>query len=217
MASDFGFECVDVRAQPYAASPTLLFQLRITEQTGARVHALALRCQIRIEPQRRRYHGEEAELLVSLFGEPSRWGETLKPMEFGSVSTMVTSFTGTKDIEFPLSCGYDLDVAAGSYFHSLREGEVPFVLLFSGTVFGKGESGFWVEQIPWNLDAHYRMPVDEWTKLMDMYFPEQGWLRLSRSTLDSLQKFKANNAIASWDQVMDRLLAGGNAPEGGAR
>lgn len=214
VGSRFVFDCVDVHAQPYAASPTLIFKLRIAETTGVKIHALALRTQIRIEPQRRRYEGEESELLVSLFGEPSRWGETLKPMEFGSTSTVLPSFTGSKDVDIPISCSYDLDVAAGSYFHSLREGHIPFMMLFSGTVFTKGENGFSVEQIPWDLDSQYQMPVGEWTKLMDQYFPEQGWLRLHRSTLDALMKYKANNAIATWDQTMEQLLAGtGDGPD----
>lgn len=214
VSSKFSFDCINVSAQPYAPSPTLLFKLRIAETTGAKIHALALRSQIRIEPQRRRYNGEEADLLISLFGEPARWGETLKPMEFGAISTMITSFTGSKEVDVPVSCSYDLDVAAGSYFHSLREGHIPFVMLFSGTVFGKGESGFWVEQIPWDREAQYQLPVSEWTKLMDQYFPEQGWLRLHRSTLDALMKYKANHALATWDQTMEQLLANtGDGPE----
>ena len=40
-----------VRADPYAAGPTLVFKLQISETTGERVHAIALRVQLRIEPQ----------------------------------------------------------------------------------------------------------------------------------------------------------------------
>lgn len=48
--TDFAFACTGVRADPYAAGPTLVFRLRITTAADKRVHALALRCQIRIEP-----------------------------------------------------------------------------------------------------------------------------------------------------------------------
>lgn len=205
--SEFSFDCIDVSTQPYAASPTLMFRLRVSEINGATIHALALRCQIRIEPQRRRYDEEEAQLLTSLFGDPSRWGETLKPMQFSMVSTVVPSFSGSTEVELPVPVSYDLDVAAGSYFHSLRDGEIPFVLLFSGTVFGKGDKGFWVEQVPWHHDSVYRMPVSEWWKLMDTYFPETAWLRLHRSTIDALQRYKAQNALATWDQTMTSLLS----------
>ena len=39
------------------------------------------------------------------------------------------------------------------------------VLLFSGTVFGKGDKGFWVHPIPWHQQASYRMPVSVWREL----------------------------------------------------
>ena len=47
--------------------------------TGAPVHAVALRCQIRIEPQRRRYDADEEARLVELFGETPQWGDSLRP------------------------------------------------------------------------------------------------------------------------------------------
>ncbi|MGW5821046.1 DUF6084 family protein, partial [Streptomyces noursei] len=57
--TELSFDCTGVRADRYAAAPTLLFRLRITAADGARVHALALRCQLRIEPARRDYDDEE--------------------------------------------------------------------------------------------------------------------------------------------------------------
>ena len=44
-------------------------RLQVSETDGGTVHALALRCQIRIEPQRRRYTPEEEVRLYELFGE----------------------------------------------------------------------------------------------------------------------------------------------------
>ena len=41
---------------------------------------------------------------------------------------------------------------------------------------------------------------------MDLYFPNSGWLRLSRDSLDALQRFKANRALPTWDQAIERLL-----------
>src|SRR5919206_2503141 len=78
--SDLVFDCIDAQPDRYAAVPTLLLKLRISETTGAQVHAIALRCQIRIEPQRRRYSPEEADGLLELFGEPPRWGDTLEAL-----------------------------------------------------------------------------------------------------------------------------------------
>ena len=90
--SDLDFEVLGVAPDPYAAAPTLLFALRICELTGERVHSVALRCQLRIEPQRRRYTPAEEERLLALFGETPRWGDTLKPFLWTHASTMVAGF-----------------------------------------------------------------------------------------------------------------------------
>ena len=79
--TDLVFDCIDAQPERYAAVPTLQLKLRISETTGERVHAITLRCQIRIEPQRRRYSSQEADGLLELFGETQRWGDTLKPMQ----------------------------------------------------------------------------------------------------------------------------------------
>ena len=77
--SDLAFEVLDAHAEPFAAVPTIMFRLRITQPSGVPVHAVALRCQIRIEPQLRRYDPIEEERLVEVFGEPPQWGQSLKP------------------------------------------------------------------------------------------------------------------------------------------
>jgi len=41
------FEVLDVLPETHAASPHLLFRLRVEESSGQVVHAIALRCQIR--------------------------------------------------------------------------------------------------------------------------------------------------------------------------
>ncbi|GAB3138593.1 DUF6084 family protein [Amycolatopsis stemonae] len=206
--AELTFDCIDVRPLRYAASPTLAFKLRISELTGQPVHAMVLRVQIRIEPQRRRYAEGESELLTHLFGERARWGETLKPFQFTTVSVTVPGFTGATEIDAEVPCTYDLEVAAGKYFHALAEGVVPMVLLFSGTVFGKGGPGFWVEQVPWHTQAECRMPVAVWDELMARYFPNVAWIKLPRETVDALLKYKAQHAIPTWEAAVERLLAG---------
>jgi Family of unknown function (DUF6084) len=212
--SDLAITCVDVRADRYAAAPTMLFRLRLTEATGVRVHAIALRCQIRIEPARRRYGGEEAERLLELFGETPQWGESLKPMQFAAVGVVVPSFTGTAEVDVPVPCTYDFEVAAAKYLHALSGGEVPMLLLFSGTAFRRTDDGrFEVEQVPWSLESRYRVPVAVWRELMDRFFPGGGWIRVHRDTLDALQRFKARNALPTWEDAFAALLKqAGEAP-----
>ncbi|MDQ3152334.1 MAG: DUF6084 family protein [Actinomycetota bacterium] len=204
--SELGFTCVDVQPDRYAASPTLLFRLRITETSGVKVHAIALRCQIRIEPNRRRYDAAEGDRLFELFGDTPQWGDSLKPMQFALVGLMVPSFTGQTEIDVPVPCTYDFEVGAAKYFHSLRSGEIPMLLLFSGTLFKKDDSGFQVEQVPWHLEDRYRVPVSVWEELMDRFFPGSGWIRMRRDTLDALQRYKGRNVLSNWDEAFAALL-----------
>ena len=67
------------------------------------VHAVALRCQIRIEPQRRRYDADETAALVELFGEPGQWADSLRPFPWTHVSTTMPSFTGRTEIDLPVT------------------------------------------------------------------------------------------------------------------
>ncbi|MET1065689.1 MAG: DUF6084 family protein, partial [Arthrobacter sp.] len=50
--TELAFDVVDIQPEPYAAAPQLTARLRLTESTGATIHAIALRCQVRILPQR---------------------------------------------------------------------------------------------------------------------------------------------------------------------
>ncbi|MBP2706528.1 hypothetical protein JOL79_22215 [Microbispora sp. RL4-1S] len=210
MADDLSIECLGARADPYAAAPTLVFRLRLADPAPEGVHAVALRCQIRIEPRRRSYAPQEADLLADLFGEPSRWGDTLKPIQFAAVSTVVPGFTGETEADLPVACGYDLEVAAGAYFAALDEGEIPLLLLFSGTVFGavygRDHARFAARPVPWDREARHRLPVAVWRDLMDRAFPGAGWLRLGRDTLRDLRRFKTEHALATYDEALGLLL-----------
>lgn len=202
----FGFECTGVAPQRYAATPTLSFALRIFEESGARVHSVALRAQLRIEPRRRTYSDGDADRLMDIFGERSRWGETLLPIQFATVPLLVRGFTGSTAVELPVPVSYDLEVAANKYLHALRDGDIPLLLLFSGSAFYQGESGMQVEQIPWDREISVRMPVAVWRETMDYYFPGGGWLRLPTETIDALQLFRSTRALPTWEETFAVLL-----------
>jgi len=204
--TDLGFTVLGARAEPYAAVPTLMFRLRITETTGERIHTLALRCQIQIEPRRRHYTEAEQERLLELFGEPPRWGETLKTILWTHAQLMVPGFEGSREIDLPVACTYDFELTAAKYFHALDEGEIPLLLLFSGTVFTRGQTGFSVEPVPWEKEAPFRLPVRVWRDLMDHYFPGSAWIRLRRESFDALHQFKGRRALATWDDAVEALL-----------
>jgi hypothetical protein len=200
------FEVLDARPEPYGASPLLLLRLRITETEGKAVHAVALRCQIRIEPQSRTYDGAEGERLYELFGERRQWAESLHPFVWAHIGTTVTAFVGSTECDLPVPCSYDFEVAANKYLHALDDGEIPLALLFSGTVFPKAASGFAAEPVSWGADTSFRLPVRVWRETMDIYFPNSAWLRVSRETLDALARFKGALTLPSWDHAIERLL-----------
>lgn len=214
MTADLGFEVIGARAEPYAAEPTVMFRLRITTAADEPVHALALNGQIRIEPQRRTYSAVEEERLYDLFGQVPQWGESLRPFLWTHVSTMVTGFTGEKEIDLAVSCSYDMEVAGVRYLHGLAEGEIPLILLFSGTAFGPGAGGgrFSARPVSWAEEANYRLPVQVWRDMMDLYFPNGGWLRLGRDTLDALVRFKGARALPTWDHAIEQLLKEAGEP-----
>ncbi|HWM72953.1 MAG TPA: DUF6084 family protein, partial [Nocardioides sp.] len=100
----YTFSVVDIFAEPYAADPQLTARLRINETSGETIHAIALRCQVRIEPQRRRYEEADETGLRALFGERDRWTQTLKPFLWMQSSVMVQGFSGSAEVDLPLPC-----------------------------------------------------------------------------------------------------------------
>jgi hypothetical protein len=205
--ADLAFDCTGVRADRYAVVPSMSLTLRISETSGQLIDAIALRCQIRIEPTRRRYSAAEEERLNDLFGEPQRWSDTLKPMQFTTVSAMVPGFRGSTEIDLPITFSYDLEIASARYFASLESGEIPLLLLFSGTVFATVDGRLQVQQVPWSKEAVCRVPVGVWREAIDAHFPNSAWIRMSRQTLQELERFKSRRALPTWDATVLALLA----------
>jgi hypothetical protein len=205
--TELSFDCVGARADRYAVVPSMMLTLRISETSGQRVEAIALRCQIRIEPARRQYTDAEAERLSDLFGETQRWAETLKPVQFTTVSIMVPAFTGSTELDLPIPLTYDMEIGATRYFAGLEDGEVPLLLLFSGTVFGTRDGRLSVQQVPWSKEASYRLPVAVWREAINAHFPNSAWIKISNSTFDELLRFKTRAALPTWEATVLALLA----------
>ena len=198
------FACTGSRPEPYAAGPSVQLDLRVTADEP--VHTVALRTQIRIEPRRRRYTPSEQERLTDLFGEPARWGDTLNALQLATVATMVPGFTGSTTVPLAVPLTYDLDVAAAKYLHGLGDGDVPLLLLFSGTVFRGPPDRVQVGLVPWHEEAACRLPVAVWRAAMDAHFPEAGWVRLRRETLEALRAYRSERVLPTWDDTVERLL-----------
>ena len=192
----------------YAAAPLLAFKARIINTPSDEiVHTVALRVQIQIEATRRKYDADEQAQLLDLFGEPDRWGQTLRSMLWTHASVVVPRFTGSVVADIPVPCTFDFNVAATKYFHGLTSGELPLCFQFSGTVFYQAEGEpLQVAPISWDKEAKYRLPVKVWKDLMDMYYPNSAWLALQRDTFERLYQYKMREGIPTWEEAQERAL-----------
>jgi hypothetical protein len=200
------FTVLDVFPEPYAVTPALTARVAIAADDDEPVHAIALRAQVRIEPLRRGYSDDEAAALLDLFGTRDRWGATQHTFLWQHSGVMVPGFTGATQVDLPLACTYDFEVTAAKYFHALRDGNVPLQFLFSGTVFTTGHRGFAVTPVPWDREDHYEMPVSVWRNLIELHYPNTGWIRLHHSTIDALADYKARHALLGLDEAVTALL-----------
>jgi Family of unknown function (DUF6084) len=210
---ELDFRVEDAAALPFAAAPTLAFKLRINNRPADEViHSIALRCQIQLEVTRRTYLPEEKKRLLDLFGEPARWGQTLRNLLWTHAVVVVPRFQESTVVDLPVPCTFDFNIAATKYFDGLQEGEVPLCLMFSGTVFYAGSGGaLQVSPISWQQDARFRLPVRVWREMMDAYYPNTAWLCLRRDVFDRLNQYKMQHGIPTWEALIESMLPAGEA------
>ncbi|HEV3460790.1 MAG TPA: DUF6084 family protein [Candidatus Dormibacteraeota bacterium] len=210
---DLRFRVESAAAIPYAALPTLGFTLGVDNPSGVPVETVSLQVQVRIEATRRRYQAAEKERLRDLFGTPDRWGKTLHTFLWTHAATQIGSFTGSTTAQLPITCTFDFDVVATKYLYALEEGEVPTLLLFSGSIFFRDDEGqLQMTLINWDQEASYRLPVSVWKDVMNVYFPNTAWLDLHRDTFDQLLAYKTRHGIPTWDATLERLLSEAKEP-----
>jgi hypothetical protein len=198
----------NVEVVPFAAAPLLVFKARIANQPSDEIiHTVAMRAQIQIEVTRRPYAADEQARLRDLFGEPDRWGQTLRTMLWTHASVVVPRFAGSVVADIAVPCTFDFNVAATKYFHGLSAGELPLCFQFSGNVFYQGpDETLQVAPISWDKEAKYRLPLKVWKDLMEMYYPNSAWLALRKDVFDKLYEYKVREGIPTWEEAIDRLL-----------
>jgi hypothetical protein len=202
---DFRVEGAEVPA--FAAIPSLLFKLRIENLEGEPIRSVALNTQIRIAATQRHYDGAEQERLLELFGEPSRWKDTLRSLLWTHTILQVPRFSGSTVVDMPVTCTYDLEVVATKYFFALEEGDVPLEFLFSGTVFYAAEGGrLQTAWISWEKEAEFRLPVRLWKEMMERYFPNSAWIRLRKDAFAQLYDYKIRMGLPTWEATVEALL-----------
>ena len=207
---DLRIQIVEAKVVPFAAVPTIAFQLQIHNSVAnEEIHTVALRSQIQIETTRRGYAPEEQARLLDLFGNPERWGQTLRSLLWMHTSIVVPHFEGSDTtVDMHVPCTFDFNVASTKYFDGLNGGDIPLLMLFSGTVFyASQENALQVAPISWELEARYKLPVQTWRELMSIYYPNSVWLNLHRDAFERLYRYKMDHGIPTWEQALERLLA----------
>ncbi|MGI8813279.1 MAG: DUF6084 family protein [Pyrinomonadaceae bacterium] len=206
---DLDFSVESAEPLPFSMSPQLVFKLRVTNtDAGETIQSVMLRCQIQIETVRRQYNADEKANLFELYGEPERWGQTLKTLLWTHTTASVQNFTGTTVVDLQVPCTFDFNVATTKYFDGLGDGDIPLCLLFSGTIFYHDETGaLQISQISWEKEANYRLPVKIWKEMMELYYPNSAWLNIQKDIFDKLQDYKTRNSLPNWERVFSRLLA----------
>jgi Family of unknown function (DUF6084) len=202
----FALEKIDV--EPFAVTPQMAFKLRITNASPDEViHTVALRAQVQIEATRRGYSPPEQEQLSDLFGEPERWGTTLKTFLWTHTSAIVPGFSEKTIVSLPVPCTFDFNVAATKYFAGLSDGEIPLCVQFSGTVFYAAHGGpLQVAPISWDKELRFRLPVKVWRDLMDTYYPGTAWLCLERDVFEQLSRYKMEHGIPTFEKALESLM-----------
>jgi Family of unknown function (DUF6084) len=204
---DLEFKLEGAEVADFAAIPSLVFKLRIENLEDEPVRSVALNTQIRIAATARHYEAAEQERLLELFGEPSRWKDTLRSLLWTHTVLQVPRFSGSTVVDMPVACTYDLEVVAAKYFYALEDGEVPLEFLFSGTIFYAGEDGrLQTTRISWEKEAEFRLPVRLWKEMMDQYFPNSAWVRLRKDAFDQLYDYKVRKGLPTWEATVEALL-----------
>jgi hypothetical protein len=205
---DLDFKVTGLEPAAKGLVPLLNFKLEVANTPPEQnIQAVILQAQIQIQSTQRRYAPAEKEKLRDLFGTPERWGTTLRARLWTLASTSLRPFTGTTTALLTVPCTFDLNVATTKYFYALEDGEVPLLFLFSGTIFYEaGDGRLQVQQISWNKECAYRMPVQAWQELMEHHYPQTAWITLHREVFDRLYAFRRERGLPTWEQAIEELL-----------
>jgi len=204
---DLNFRVEGAEVLEYAAVPSILFKLRVENLEEEPIRSVSLNTQVRIAATQRHYDTAEQQRLLEVFGEPHRWGQTLRSLLWAHTTLQVPRFSGSTVVDMPIPCTYDMEVVGSKYFHALEDGEVPLEFLFSGTVFYAAEGGrLQIARISWEKEAEFRMPVRLWKETMERYFPNSAWIRLHKDAFDQLYDYKVRMGLPTWEAAVEALL-----------
>ena len=202
---DLSFTVERVSPVSHAASPMLMFKIRIVNAGSERINAIVLDCRIQVEAPDGPPSTKINDRLEELFGEPSHWADSVQSMPWSRVAAVADPFAGSTRVDIEVPCSFDFNVAATKYFYGLDAASAPLRFDFSGTIFCDGK----MIAIAHGKHARFALPARAWTDLMDAYYPHSVWLRLPRDVFHRMNQFKVDHQIPTWEDVLERLLPAG--------
>jgi hypothetical protein len=209
------FEVLGAAHEPFAAQPTLRFEMGVSEPSGRDIYAISVSAQINFDPARRQYDAATRESLFEIFGAPERWPSTTRSFLWTHASTIVHSFNDAITFGLEVPCTADLEVVAARYVAALPDGEVPLTMHFTGRILYEGpQRQVQVVHLPWTTSASYQMPISVWRNMMKHHHGESGFVLVHNDTLKALTKRKRACGLHSYDAVVLDLLEQAPDPEG---
>jgi len=201
------FEVLGAAHEPFAAQPTLRFEMGVSEPSGRDIYAISLTAQINFDPARREYDAETRDELYELFGAPERWPSTTRSFLWTHSSTLVHSFNDAITFGLEVPCTADLEVVAARYVSALPDGEVPLTFHFTGRIlYAAPNRQVQVVHIPWSTSCQFRLPVATFKAMIKHHHGESGFALLHNDTIDSLKKYKRDRGLHSFDACVVDLL-----------
>ncbi len=201
------FEVLGAAHEPFAAQPTLRFEMGVSEPSGRDIYAISLTAQINFDPARREYDAETRDDLYELFGAPERWPSTTRSFLWTHSSTLVHSFNDAITFGLEVPCTADLEVVASRYVQALPDGDVPLTFHFTGRMLYSGPNRqVQVVHLPWTTSAEYRLPVSTFKAMIKHHHGESGFVLLHEDTIDSLLRYKRAQGLHSIDACVLDLL-----------
>ncbi len=136
------FRCNSAEACPFAAAPTIAFRLTLTNATPSQIIRVSLSApRSMIEAPKPPLRRDERERLRDLFGEPAAGPDAAPYALDPHLQPRPGLFRSSIDVDLPVACTFDFNVAAAKYFHALERGMCRSFFQFSGTMFYRSAEG----------------------------------------------------------------------------
>ena len=208
-AVDVDFTCDEVVADRYAAGPTVAFKMRATERSGTRVHAVALRCQVRVEPVRRSYSDARGRPRSSTCSATIALGPDHAGDAAGVRGPGAARLHRGDDVR-PVDAVQLRRRRGGPQVPRRRSRTARCPCSCSSAARSSRVTGEAVGvPVPWHKETPVRMPVSVWREAIDAHFPEPGLdAAPARTTFDDLADVPGKHGLLGWDDTLEHLWGG---------